>query len=73
MALQLWTGKLWISLCRNDNFELTFLMLGTDNKVSDENGENEEQKVRYFIIPSPGPSGTPKKEASPVKMKGTVL
>ena len=46
---------------------------GSDNKISDVNEEKEEQKVRYFIIPSPGPSVTPKKEASPVKMKGKVI
>ena len=46
---------------------------GGDNKISDENEEKEAQKVRYFIIPSPGPSGTPKKESSPVKIIGTII
>ena len=37
------------------------------------NNEKEEQKVRYFIIPSPGPSSTPMKEASPVKLRGKSI
>ena len=43
-----------------------------DTKVNNGDEEKEEQKVRYYIIPSPGPSSTPKKEASPVKTRGRL-